>query len=150
MLGLAMVVAIAAPSQAQHQPIRLSIAYGLPGTAQVSTAIVEVDVVASTVERGTGLSGRTEIDLNGGMLFVMPRDVRPCVWMKDTQMPLLMAFIRADGRVVKSERLQPLNSELRCAPEPIRFVLEVHPSLVPAGSSIMFVGGLLAAPKAPD
>lgn len=101
-------------------------------TMQVGKAIVEVEVADSMDERAKGLSGRTELAENAGMLFIFDIPDRHTFWMKDTLIPLDFIWIK-DGMVTEitanvGTELGRKDSELsRYAPvEPADSMLEVN------------------------
>ena len=125
------------PKQLQV-PTKISI---LPTpTLQAVTKIVHIGTIEFTVEivrtpeeRAKGLSGRTELAAEGGMLFVFDKEnVRPTFWMKDTYIPLDIIWID-DGKVSQiTENVQPIASgtpdnkiAMYLPHEPIDHVLEV-------------------------
>jgi uncharacterized membrane protein (UPF0127 family) len=59
-----------------------------------------------------------------GMLFVYPEDRQPQFFMRDTFVPLDLAFARADGTIVEVHRLEPLDETRVPASQPVRFALE--------------------------
>ena len=50
---------------------------------------------------------RDKLEENDGRLFVFPRGRRFFLWMKDTRIPLSIAFIKADGRIIQIESMKP-------------------------------------------
>lgn len=64
-----------------------------------------------------------------GMLFVFATDLVPSFWMRDTYVPLDLAYIRSDGTIAEIHALAPLDETLVPAGEPVRMALEV-----PAGT----------------
>lgn len=68
---------------------------------------------------------RTHLDDDAGMLFVFEHPDRHCFWMKDTPLPLSIAFLSDDGRVVNITDMQPQTTDLHCAEAPVRYALEV-------------------------
>ena len=82
--------------------------------------------VASTDEtRSRGLMFRDKLGPNEGMLFVF-RDKAPhCFWMRNTLIPLSIAFIRDDGSIVNIAEMQPRTDDSHCAIEPVRYALEM-------------------------
>jgi hypothetical protein len=83
--------------------------------------------VASTPEtRRCGLSHRRELAPNRGMLFVFPRSQPLTFWMKDTRIPLTIAFLDASGRILAMETMDPSHPFRRHqSPEPARYALEM-------------------------
>ncbi|MGH2378995.1 MAG: DUF192 domain-containing protein [Candidatus Limnocylindria bacterium] len=68
---------------------------------------VRVEVVDTPETRQRGLMGRTSLDDDAGMLFVWPEDARSSFYMKDTLIPLSIAFIAADGTVLRILDMEP-------------------------------------------
>jgi uncharacterized membrane protein (UPF0127 family) len=88
------------------------------GTATITTAngaaVVRIEVAATDAERQRGLMGRRSLEAGTGMLFVYPHDVTGGFWMKNTMIPLDIAFISARGRIVR------IHSMLPCRVDPCR------------------------------
>ncbi len=70
-------------------------------------AWLSVEIARSPRARAQGLSGRAHLAENAGMLFVFPDAARRFFWMKDTRIPLSLAFIDGGGRIVEIVRLPP-------------------------------------------
>ncbi|OGA13378.1 MAG: hypothetical protein A3G25_04480 [Betaproteobacteria bacterium RIFCSPLOWO2_12_FULL_63_13] len=82
--------------------------------------------VANTFEtRARGLMYREALGPNQGMLFVFPRLERHCMWMKNTPLPLSVAFIDDDGEVISLSEMAPHTENSHCAARPVRFALEM-------------------------
>jgi len=73
------------------------------------TVSVEVADTAATRERG--LMGRTSLAPDAGMVFVFPRDTKDAFWMKDTLIPLSIAFYDDRGRIVSLLDMEPCRAE---------------------------------------
>jgi len=82
---------------------------------------VRLEVAADPAARARGLMGRTEVPEGTGMVFLYPEDVAEAYWMKNTLVPLSIAFVAADGRVVSLAEMTP------CTADPC-------PSYPPAGA----------------
>jgi uncharacterized membrane protein (UPF0127 family) len=100
-------------------------------TVQIATAAGEsVTVfveVADTVElRSQGLMLRQEMAADAGMLFVFEQDVQVPFWMRNTLLPLSIAFIDASGTIVDIRDMQPLDETLIYSRAPYRYTLEVN------------------------
>jgi len=86
---------------------------------------LQIQVADSPGERERGLSGRKKID--GGMLFVFEEEGIHPFWMKDTYIPLSIAFIDRDGVIVSIRHMEPLyENRLYVPPKPILYTLEVE------------------------
>jgi len=82
--------------------------------------------IADTPDRWErGLMGRTSLPPDSGMLFVFPSDDTVSFWMKDTPLPLSIAFVDASGSVLSVQDMAPLSTELHSSPGPYRYALEV-------------------------
>ncbi len=86
------------------------------------------ETAATTEARILGLSGRSEIPENYGMLFVFDMDVTPAFWMKDMLVPIDIIWISKDGEIVGIEsEVQPSTYPNTFSPAvPIRYVLETR------------------------
>ena len=65
-----------------------------------------------------------------GMIFVFPNSHRSPFWMKDTVIPLDIAFIRADGTIVNIDTMAPLDTRGYYPKGAYRYVLEVRGNLL--------------------
>ena len=72
---------------------------------------VRLEVAADPAARARGLMGRTEVPEGTGMVFLYPRDVAEAYWMKNTLVPLSIAFVAADGRVVSVAEMAPCKAD---------------------------------------
>jgi uncharacterized protein len=68
---------------------------------------VEVEVADDQGERAQGLMGRTELAPDAGMIFLFPEATRGAFWMKNTLIPLSIAFYDADGRILQILDMEP-------------------------------------------
>ena len=89
---------------------------------------VRAEVADERAERQTGLMGRTELAPDAGMLFVFGRERDLSFWMRNTLIPLSIAYISADGRIVDIQDMEPLDDEppSYASAEPARYALEVN------------------------
>lgn len=89
-------------------------------------AELTVELAVTTAERGRGLMFREELPQDRGMLFVYQEDTSSGFWMKDTLIPLSIAFIAADGTIIDIQDMEPLSTDLHHSPAPYRYALEVN------------------------
>ncbi|MFH1149860.1 MAG: DUF192 domain-containing protein [Actinomycetota bacterium] len=73
-----------------------------------------------------GLSSRESLPADGGMLFDFGRDVTTSFWMKDTTIPLSIAFIASDGKVLAVKDMQPLDLTPVKPPGEYRYAIETN------------------------
>ena len=86
---------------------------------------LEAEVADEARERETGLSKRDSLPPDAGMLFVLGRSGAG-FWMKDTRIPLSVAFIAACGKIVHIAHMEPLSLQVHGTPLDHRFGLEVN------------------------
>ena len=84
------------------------------------------EVAQTPPERAKGLMWRRTLAPNEGMLFVFPDQAFHCFWMRNTYIPLSIAFLKNDGTIVNIEDMQPLDESSHCPQEPIRLAIEVN------------------------
>jgi uncharacterized protein len=69
--------------------------------------VVHVEIADTSAERARGLMGRTELADDAGMVFAFPQGSTTPFWMKDTLIPLSIAYYGADGRIVRILDMEP-------------------------------------------
>ncbi len=120
------------PSPAVGRPARpAAVGYLLQGGRRPAVT-VRLEVAASQAARERGLMGRPRIPPGTGMVFLFPGDTTGAFWMKDTLVPLSIAFVAAGGRVVAVEEMAPCRADpcpLYAAGRPYRYAVEL-----PAGA----------------
>jgi len=87
---------------------------------------INAEVAATPEQREIGLMFRTSMPAGDGMLFVFERPSKQCFWMKNTLIPLSVAFLGDDGSVVNIEDMKPRTLDSHCSTQPVRFVLEMN------------------------
>ena len=87
---------------------------------------VEVEIADDKAEQRRGLMERTELAENAGMLFVFDREEPRSSWMRNTLIPLSIAYIASDGRIVDIQDMQPLDETSHPSAEPAQYALEVN------------------------
>jgi len=106
----------------------------------IGTTTLSVEVSDTDALRDQGLSNRTSLGADQGMLFVFQSDSKPGFWMKDMDFPLDMVWIDASGRIVDiTHDLLPSTYPSSVYPKsPVRYVLEVNAGFASAHG--MYVG----------
>lgn len=87
---------------------------------------LKVEVARTRAEKVKGLMGRHSLPEDHGMLFVFTEGERAGFWMKDTQIPLSVAFIAADGTIIDIQDMEPYSLEIHNTEKPYRYGLEVN------------------------
>jgi uncharacterized membrane protein (UPF0127 family) len=109
-LAMADAPATTAPATTAPAGRSATVAYRLE-PAGGRPATVRLEVAADPAARARGLMDRTEVPEGTGMVFLYPRDVAEAYWMKDTLVPLSIAFVAADGRVVSVAEMAPCTAD---------------------------------------
>jgi uncharacterized membrane protein (UPF0127 family) len=118
-------LALSATAQAQLSP---------PGQAQQLPATtlnagmhnIRAQLAMTPEQRQVGLMYRREMPANDGMLFVFEEPQPQCFWMKNTLLPLTIAFLADDGTIVNLADMQPMNEASHCSAKPVRYALEMN------------------------
>jgi uncharacterized membrane protein (UPF0127 family) len=137
--GMILFVLSAMAQAANLQVIRLS----------AGTGNLEVEVASNKAQRSLGLMNRASMPESRGMLFVYPAPAYFCMWMKNTKIPLSVAFIDAQGQVINIEDMAPQTETNHCTQRNATYALEANRGWfakhgVSAGSQII---GLEKAPQ---
>ena len=84
------------------------------------------EVASTDAQRGTGLMHRRILPENRGMLFVFPDSALHGMWMMNTFVPLSVAFIDRDGRIINIADMQPHTTDTHTATRPAKYALEMN------------------------
>ena len=87
---------------------------------------IEAEVAANDQNRQTGLMQRKAMPAQHGMLFVFTHDNTHCMWMRNTLLPLSVAFLDGEGTIINIEDMQPQTEDNHCARRPARYALEMN------------------------
>ena len=87
---------------------------------------INAELASTPEQREIGLMFRPVMAANDGMLFVFERAGQQCFWMKNTLIPLSVAFVADDGSVVNIEAMKPQTLDGHCSIQPVRYVLEMN------------------------
>lgn len=100
---------------------------GLP-RVQLSAGLhlIHAEVADTFVSRMQGLMHRESMGANDGMLFIFDEPGIQCMWMKNTLIPLSVAYIADDGSIVNIEDMKPQTEDAHCTKRPVRFALEMN------------------------
>ena len=96
-------------------------------TVELSAGIhlIRAEVAYTFETRAQGLMFRKYLGPNEGMLFVFPQAEVQCMWMKNTLIPLSVAFVDEKGKIVSISDMQPQTETSHCAAAPAKFALEM-------------------------
>lgn len=87
---------------------------------------IQAELAATPQHRQVGLMNRPSMPAQRGMVFVFTHDARHCMWMKNTLIPLSVAFADAEGRILNIADMTPHSEESHCAAAPARYALEMN------------------------
>jgi len=87
---------------------------------------IRVEVAKTPEERSYGLMGRKYLGKDEGMLFIFETEDYHGFWMKNTLIPLSIAFVEKNGRIVWITDMKPLTLESHVPPQPILYALEMN------------------------
>lgn len=110
-------VLAALTAQAQNFPV-MGLSMGIH--------LIEAEVAYNLETRMQGLMFRQAMADNHGMLFVFPDVQRHCMWMRNTLLPLSVAFLDDKGVIINIEDMQPKTENNHCAAKPARYALEMN------------------------
>jgi uncharacterized protein len=102
-------------------------AYANPERIDLSAGmhLIHAEVMHTQAGRMRGLMHRKSLGANEGMLFIFPAAERHCMWMKNTYVPLSVAFIDERGVVVNIADMEPQSEVSHCADRPAPYALEM-------------------------
>lgn len=86
----------------------------------------KIEIADSSKERRRGLMYRNALPQNHGMLFIWDSEKIQCMWMKNTYIPLSVAYVDAKGKIINISAMKPLSRVSICSDEPAIYALEVN------------------------
>ena len=95
-------------------------------TLNIGIHLIQAEAAIEDEERAQGLMFRKIMGQNEGMVFRFNRTDQVCMWMKNTLLPLSVAFIDEAGRIINIEDMRPETLDAHCAKKPARYALEMN------------------------
>lgn len=88
--------------------------------------VIQAEVAQTPSEQTIGMMYRQAMGINEGMLFIYDTLQLRCFWMRNTLLPLTIAFITDDGSIVNLKDMQPETETPHCSAKPVRYALEMN------------------------
>jgi uncharacterized membrane protein (UPF0127 family) len=88
--------------------------------------VIKTELAVTPTQQQTGMMFRRTMGANEGMLFVEETAGVRCFWMRNTLLPLTIAFLADDGTIVNLADMKPQSDESHCSAKPVRFALEMN------------------------
>ncbi len=93
---------------------------------KIGKTSIQAEVASTPASQQLGLMYRKELATNTGMLFIFNDKAGHCFWMKNTLIPLSIAFLDDDGKIINIEEMLPQTEENHCPTRATRFALEMN------------------------
>jgi hypothetical protein len=87
--------------------------------------VIRAELAITQQQQTTGMMFRREMPGNEGMLFVNDEPGQRCFWMRNTLIPLTIAFLADDGSIVNLADMQAQSDTSHCSAQPVRYALEM-------------------------
>jgi uncharacterized membrane protein (UPF0127 family) len=120
LFALQLLAGLPAAAQTEAQPKLQTV------QLQAGMHVIRAEVAVTPMQRATGMMFRREMGASEGMLFVFAQPAPQCFWMRNTLLPLSIAFIDDDGTIVDLADMQPQSDRNHCSKQPVRFALEMN------------------------
>ena len=88
--------------------------------------VIRAELAITPIQQQTGMMFRRSMGSNEAMLFVNDEADKRCFWMRNTLLPLSVAFIADDGSIVNVADMTPRSDESHCSDKPVRYALEMN------------------------
>jgi uncharacterized membrane protein (UPF0127 family) len=88
--------------------------------------LIQAEVAQTEAERQQGLMFREHMQTNEGMIFLFGQPAGICMWMKNTLIPLSVAFLDKEGTIINIEDMKPKTLNSHCATKPASYALEMN------------------------
>ena len=95
-------------------------------TLKAGGQTIRAEVAATDETRQKGLMFREKMAKNAGMLFIFPDVAYHAMWMRNTPLPLAVAYMDASGKIVSIHEMQPHTETSHQAAGPARYALEMN------------------------
>jgi uncharacterized membrane protein (UPF0127 family) len=93
---------------------------------QIGHETIQTEVASTPASQQLGLMFRKSMPNDAGMLFVFDQKAGHCFWMRNTELPLAIAFIDDDGKIVNIDEMKPQTDDNHCPSRAVRYALEMN------------------------
>ena len=95
-------------------------------TVNINNMDFEIEIMRTQKQKAKGLMNRKKLAENAGMLFVYESDQKVSFWMKNTLIPLSIAFISKSGEIKEIHQMKPMSMKTVNSSNSVRYALEVN------------------------
>lgn len=95
-------------------------------TLNAGLYLIQAEVASNEAQREQGLMFRDKMETNAGMVFIFPTPAGICMWMKNTLMPLSVAFLDETGKIINIEEMKEQTLDSHCAARAASYALEMN------------------------
>ena len=92
----------------------------------IESLLSKIEVVSNSQERKLGLMYRENLPYDNAMFFIWEYKKRQCMWMRNTYIPLNVAYLDSSGKILEIYDMVPLSDESVCSKKRVRYALEVN------------------------
>ena len=92
----------------------------------IESLFSKIEVVSNPQERKLGLMYRENLPYDNAMFFIWEYKKRQCMWMRNTYIPLNVAYLDSSGKILEIYDMVPLSDESVCSKKRVRYALEVN------------------------
>ena len=92
----------------------------------IESLFSKIEVVSNSQERKLGLMFRENLPYDNAMFFIWEYKKRQCMWMRNTYIPLNVAYLDSSGKILEIYDMVPLSDESVCSKKRVRYALEVN------------------------
>ena len=92
----------------------------------IESLFSKIEVVSNSQERKLGLMYRENLPYDNAMFFIWEYKKRQCMWMRNTYIPLNVAYLDSSGKILEIYDMVPLSDESVCSKKRVRYAIEVN------------------------
>ena len=92
---------------------------------KINDLLTNIEVASNPNDRRKGLMYRKSLSEDHGMFFVWEYRKRQCMWMRNTYIPLNVAYIDTKGKILEIYEMLPLSEDSICSKKRVKYALEV-------------------------